>query len=205
MTDQPLDARDEAFAALLPLAEPTERAVELIENTLSDERKLLGVSREGLNVGQLAALNGLARFAHGVVACGNEWDACASVRRVSTPSQETGGIYLWLLEDRFMMRLKHEPVEPRVDPGALRLSPELPAPGHIVQIYLTWDISLQGTIVRPMFTCLEEPTWTIPLSELLAHARPPATALQTPKRGPVVRSTREADETAGERPEQPES
>jgi hypothetical protein len=191
----PVDARDLAFEALLPLAEPTERAIARIQVTLDTERKLVGPLRERINVGQRATLDGQARFGYGVVDCGDEWKACPTVRRVSTPAQEASGIYLWLLNGRFMLRLKSEPVQPKVDPGALRLTAELPPAGQLVQVYLTWEIGLDGTIRDVAFVCLEEPAWTIPLTELLAHARP-VTPAPVQRRGAIVKSARPAEDQA---------
>jgi len=189
----PVDARDLAFEALLPLAEPTERAIARIQGALDTERKLVGPLRERINVGQRAALDGQARFGYGVVDCGDEWRACPTVQRVSTPPQEASGIYLWLVEGRFMLRLKSEPIQPKVDAGALRLTAELPPAGQLVQVYLTWEICLDGAIRDVAFVCLEEPAWTIPLSELLAHLRPVATA-PVQRRGAIVRSARPVED-----------
>jgi hypothetical protein len=192
----PIDARDLAFDALLPLAEATERAIERIQAALDTERKLVGPLRERINVGQRATIDGQARFSYGVVDCGDEWRTCSTVRQVSTPSQEASGIYLWLVNDRFMLRLKSDPVQPKVDAGALRLTAELPPAGQLVQVYLTWEIGLDGRIRDVAFACLEEPAWTILLGELLAHLSPVTPTPPIKRRGAIVKSARPAEDQA---------
>lgn len=184
-----VDVQDLAFEALLPLAEPTERALQRVQSRLESEIKLVGPLREGLHVVQRAALNGLARFAHGVLELGEEYANVTTARRSSTPQQEEQNIYLWTVDERFMLRVKRDPVD-RVDPGTQRLFSQLPAGDRPVQVFLTWDVSETGQIIDATFACLEEPKWTISVARLVAHTVASAPALATPQRKALVQSAR---------------
>jgi hypothetical protein len=190
MADAPIDAQDLAFAALLPLAEPTERALSRVQQRLNDEDRLVAPLRERLHVVQRAALNGLSRFSHGVVEIGNEYERIPGLRRSSTAVQEEQNIYLWTLNDQFMLRVKREPID-RVDPGTQRLFNQLPPDDRPVQVFLTWDVSEDGQIISPVFACVEEPKWTISLARLLAATSGSPTAIRHSPRKAVVQSARE--------------
>lgn len=181
------DARDLAFEALLPLSKPTADALDRVEQAVSDEHRVTEPLRKGLHITQLAALSGLGRFSYAIRELIVDWGPIPDLRRTSTSEQETQNIYLWSLAERYMLRVKHDPVD-RVDPGTQRLFAELPAEERPVQVFLTWDIGRSGNIVRPVFACVEEPKWTISLAQLLAHGAAQVSPAQSERPGATVRS-----------------
>lgn len=196
------DIQDVAFEALLALAKPTEKALDRVQTRVDDEIKLVGPLREDLHVVQRAALSGYLRFALAVRELGAEYGRVPGARRYSTSSQEEQNIYLWTYNDRFMLRVKREPVD-QVDPGTQRLFAEMPRADRPVQVFLTWDVSESGQITGPAFACVEEPKWTISLARLLAHTVTRPETLKTPSRSPIVKSTRPdaaEDEEQDDRP-----
>lgn len=183
------DARDLAFAALLPLARPTAAALERVDRLVGDERKLMDPLRLGFTPALNAGVLGLGRFGYAVRELGAEWLDVPNVRRDSRAEQEAHNVHLWGLGDRFVVRIKREPVE-GVAEGTQRLFAQLPAAGRPSTVFLTWDINLEGRISAPRFACIDEPKWTILLAELLADGAGPVISIPSAPKpsGPVVRS-----------------
>lgn len=198
MDDLGPDARDLAFAALLDLANPTAASLDRVDTLVTDERKLMDPLRDGFTPTLNAGVLGLDRFGYAVRELGTAWERVASVRRWSTPEQEASNVHLWMLGDRYVLRIKREPVD-GVAEGTQRLFVRLPPADRPSTVFLTWDISLDGRISAPRFACIEEPAWTIRLTELLREGgRGAGDVVRLPSApkptGPVVRSKITRDE-----------
>jgi hypothetical protein len=187
--------RKAAFDALLPLANPTAAALGRVDKSVNVERKLMQPLRSGWTPTQFAAAYGLSRFNYGVKELGAAWEADPSVSRVSSDRQELGQMFLWALGRGWILRVKHEPVE-GVAPGTQRLFEQGDLGVGTKQIFLTWTVSRAGNIVLPTFVCVEEPTFTIRLTQLLEAANGSPQSIQQPKPGANVRSTRPKQQDA---------
>lgn len=189
------DAQKLAFDALLPLAAPTAAALERVAESVQEEREMMESLRAGFTPTLRAGVLGLDRFGYAVREVGAEWLDVALVRRASTPKQEANNIHLWTLGDDYVLRIKRDPVD-GVAEGTLHLFEQLAAEGMPSVVFLTWDINLEDQISAPRFVCLDEPKWTISLSQLLAHGAAPVVGTPSTSRGPVVRSkkTTQSDE-----------
>jgi hypothetical protein len=160
------DQRADAFAALLEIAPDTDAALARVQSALDDERQLVGPLRSGFHPTQHAGLNGTSRFAYTVREWGQALETHPSVRRISSERQEAQNIFMWLLDDRYVLRVKHD-LEEIIDPGATTLFSLEPQASPTV-VFLTWDTIENAKIRGVAFATVDEPRWTIPLAELLA-------------------------------------
>lgn len=193
MTTPPPDEREQAFEALLPIASRTQEALGRVQDTLDDEQRLTSPLRSQFHPAQRSALLGTSRFAYTVREWGGALDTHSGVSRVSTDTQESQNIYMWLLEDRYVLRVKHD-LDDIANPGAAALFSLAPQEMPVV-VFLTWDTAPDNKIRNVSFATLDQPAWTITLSELMDAASPPAT-LHPPRPQVIVRSKHavEADE-----------
>lgn len=188
------DAQDLAFEALLPLASPTAAALQRVDEAVRDERKMMDPLRNGFTPTLNAAALGLDRFGYAIREVGVEWAPLPAIRQLSTPVQEANNVHLWGLGAQYVLRIKRDPVE-CVAVGTQRLFSQLPAADRPSTIFLTWDISLAGQISAPRFVCIDEPKWTISLSQLLVHGAPPVeTVSSSTTRTAIVRSKIKRDD-----------
>lgn len=193
-SDSTPDAENLAFEALLPLAKPTADALERVDMAVLDERNKMDPLRNGFGTTLKAGLYGLGRFGYAVREVGLQWAGVSNVRAVSTSLQEASNVFLWTVDDRYVLRIKHDPVE-GVAEGTQRLFAQLPAADRPSTIFLTWGIGLDDKIVLPRFVCVDEPKWTISLAQLLAQDMARPTPMPAPAhRGPIVRSKARADD-----------
>jgi hypothetical protein len=194
------DARDLAFDALSSLATPTAAALERVDVAVRNERRTMDPLRVGFTPTLRAGTLGLGRFGYAVREVAVEWEALPNVRRASLPEQEANNVFLWTLESQYILRIKRDPVE-NINEGTQRLFAQLPATDRPSQVFLTWDIALDGSVTAPRFACVESPKWTITLGELLrATSAPVVTLPSSSTRGPIVRSKiKQAEEQTDER------
>ncbi len=193
MTTPPPDEREQAFEALLPLAPKTQAALGRVQDVLDDEQHLTSPLRSQFHPAQRSALLGMSRFAYTVREWGGALEAHGTASRVSTDTQESQNIYMWLLEDRYVLRVKHD-LDDIVDPGAATLFSLAPQEKPVV-VFLTWDTAPDHQIRNISFATLDQPAWTITLTELIAAASPPE-GVRPPRPLVIVRSKHagEADE-----------
>jgi hypothetical protein len=169
----PLDERERAFAALMPIAQGTSAALARVEEAVEDERRLTTPLRARFHATQHASLNGTSRFAYAVRELGEMLDEHPSARRISSEPQQAQSIYMWLLAERYVLRIKHD-LDEIVDPGTATLFSLEPEAGPVI-VFLTWEIGADGKMRAIGFATVDEPKWTITLDELLrAEAEPPA-------------------------------
>ncbi len=196
------DERERAFEALLPFATKTQDVLDRVQEALDDEDRLVSPLRADFHPTQRAGLTGSSRHALTVLHWGAVLEA-SSVPRICTDSQEAQSLFMWLLDDRYVLRVKHDLAEV-VDPGTATLFSLAPqeAKDDPVVVFLTWETTAERKIRRACFATLDEPAWTIPLAELVGAATP---TISIAKRPPLVlvRSKREgADEQQGVGPTQ---
>jgi hypothetical protein len=181
------DARALAVAELLSIAAVTQDALTQVDQVVADEQKLMDPLRQGFSQTTKAGILGLGRFGATVRDVGAAWES-VGVRRVSTPIQEASSIFLWLLNDRYALRVKHEPGQ-EIAEGTMSLFSELPAKDRPVTAFLTWDVGLDGTIARARFVSVHHPRWTIHLRTLVDELSKSPTPIGNPgRRKLVVRS-----------------
>jgi len=197
MSTIPPDARQLAFASLLPVAEITAAALQRVDRAVKDEKELTKELRKGWHPAQRAGSEGTSRFSNTVYFWGRALEAAESARRASSPSQEAQSIYLWRIGDRFYLRVKHD-LESVVDPGAATLFSLIPHEAP-VNVFLSWDVSPDGEIVNPHFASVDGDTWTIALFELLAALEDSVQPLPRPAPRLVARSRRRTAEDDGAR------
>lgn len=193
---QPDTAWEQAFEALMPVASPTAQALDRVQATLDEDRRLTEPLRRPLNPSMRAGVVGSLRFGYTAVYWDGELQSIPVVTKVSTPVQELQYIYLWLLADSYILRVKHEPQQ-TVDPGSRRLWHQEDL-NDVSEVFLCWDTRPDFTISNPRFATFGEPKWSIPLALLLARADAP-TPINPPSQGPRVRSTRLNERREGER------
>lgn len=184
------DEREQAFEVLLPIAETTQDALARVQDVLDDEQRRTSPLRSEFHPSQRSALLGMSRHAYTV----REWGAVlelGAASRISTDTQEAQNIYMWLLEERYVLRVKHD-LDDVVDPGTATLFSLAPQEKPVV-VFLTWDTAPEHKIRNVSFATLEEPRWTITLAELMDAAAPTIKA-QPPRPQVVVRS-RHAEES----------
>jgi hypothetical protein len=174
------DERERAFEALLPLAAKTQDVLDRVQSALDDEHRLVSPLRAGFHPTQRAGLTGSCRHALTVLHWGAMLEA-SSVSRICTDSQEAQSLFMWLLDDRYVLRVKHDLTEV-VDPGTATLFSLAPqdAKDDPVAVFLTWETTAERKIRRVSFATTNEPAWTIPLTELLAAASPTVTVTTRP-------------------------
>lgn len=182
-------ARSAAFETLLSVASDIADALEHVELAVADDRKLNQPVRSSFHPSQRAALTGMTRFSSAVLHLSGALDARSECRRISTPSQESQNLYMWLVGEQLVLRVKHD-LEGIVDPGTAQLFALAPAE-RCQTVFLTWGIGPDGSMRSVSFATVDEPRWTIPLSQLLAveHA-PVEMPAQSRPVGPAVRSKR---------------
>lgn len=192
MTIMDPDERELAFDALVDLAQATSDALARVQELVDDERRLTSPLRSDFHPTQHASLRGTSRFAYTVREWGAVLEAPGHAKRISSDIQQAQNIWMWLLAERYVLRIKHD-LEDLVDPGTSTLFSVAPQENPVL-VFLTWDTASDGTIRNVSFATIDEPAWTIPLADLLAAASgtpPPAGAprphitarskLQTPK------------------------
>jgi hypothetical protein len=170
MDAQPGDARALAFAALQPLARLTSEALERVQETLDSERTMTSPLRRRWHPTQHASSRGISRFAHTVDEWGRALAGHPRVRRISRPVQEAQNLWLWLLDERYVLRIKHD-LEDVVDPGTATLF-SLEPQSAVPTVFLTWETAPGGELRRVAFATVDEPRWTITLRELLEADTP---------------------------------
>ncbi len=184
-------ARRDAFDTLLPVASDIADALNLVERDVADDRKLNQPVRSSFHPSQRASLTGMTRFSSAVVHVGRALDSRSECRRMSTASQESQNLYMWLVGERLVLRVKHD-LEGVVDPGTAQLFAVTPTEPNTT-VFLTWSIAPDGCMRNASFATVDEPRWTIPLSQLLAVELAPAELPAYNRRvGPAVRSKRPA-------------
>ncbi len=184
------DERERAFEALLPIAIKTQGALARVQDALDDEHRLTSLLRSGFHPSQRSAIVGMNRHAHTV----REWGGVLEsgwASRICTDTQEAQNIYLWLLDDRYVLRIKHD-LDDVVDPGTATLFSLAPQEDPVV-VFLTWDTAPDHKIRNVCFATLDQPAWTITLEELVAAAAP-LQVIPTSRPRVVVRSKQVANE-----------
>ncbi len=184
------DEREQAFDALLPIAIKTQDALARVQDALDDEHRRTSLLRTDFHPSQRSALLGMSRHAYTV----REWGGALEsglAPRICSDTQEAQNIYLWLLDDRYVLRVKHD-LEDVVDPGTATLFSLAPQEDPVV-VFLTWDTAPEHTIRNVCFATLDQPAWTITLAELMAAAAPPL-VVPTPRPRVVVRSKQASEE-----------
>lgn len=181
--------RETAFAALLPIAAAVHDALARVDQRVTTDRTHNGPLRNDFHASQHASLDGSFRFSAAVAELKRALDPRDDVQRVSTLSQEAQNIYLWLVADVLLVRVKHD-LSDVLNPGASQLFSSAGATG-VQTAFITWDLAPDGTMRTVLFANVEEPKWTISLSQLLSVTSAPDATI-APKRpaGPVVRSTK---------------
>jgi hypothetical protein len=188
-------SRKAAFTALLPLANLTAAALDRVDRRVDEERKLMQPLRSAWTPTQFAASYGLSRFNYGVLELGAAWETHSTVKRVSSEAQELGQVFLWTVGPSWILRVKHEPAEGAGD-GVQQLFAQDDLDIGPKQLFLSWGVSTAGSIVRPLFMCLDNPGFIIPLTQLLEVANRPPQPLRPSKPRARVRSTRPAQRDA---------
>ena len=179
------DERERAFEALLPLAPKTQAALVRVQDVLDDEQRLTSPLRSRFHPAQRSALLGMSRFAYTVREWGAVLEAHTAACRVSTDTQESQNIYMWLLQGEYVLRVKHD-LDDILNPGAATLFSLAPQARPVV-VFLTWDTAPDHKIRNVSFATLDEPAWTITLTELTDAASPPVD-LHPPRPQLIVRS-----------------
>jgi hypothetical protein len=169
-----VDPRQEVFELLLPAAAATRDGLKRVDQAVSREVQLVRPLRKNWQPGQRRQGIGFSRFAYAVDELKESWAGVTGLRYVSSPSQAASNLFLWSLDERWPIRIKHEPVEGDVNVGARRLF-ESAAPGGDPTIFLTWDESDEGRIIRARFVTVEEPKFSISVDQLVAVAEQPDT------------------------------
>jgi hypothetical protein len=169
-----VDPRQEVFDLLLPAATATRDALKRVDEAVSREIQLVRPVRKSWQPGQRRQSIGFSRFAYAVDELKESWTAIVGLRYVSSPSQAASNLFLWSLDERWPLRIKHEPVEGDVNVGTRRLF-ESAAPAGDPTIFLTWDESDEGRIIRARFVTVEEPKFSISVDQLVAVAERPDT------------------------------
>lgn len=167
-----VDPRQEVFDLLLPAAAATRDGLKRVDQAVSREVQLVRPLRKDWQPGQRRQGVGFSRFAYAVDELKESWAGVTGLRYMSSPSQAASNLFLWSLDERWPIRIKHEPVEGDVNVGARRLF-ESAAPAGDPTIFLTWDESDEGRIVRARFVTVEEPKFSIPVDQLVAAAEQP--------------------------------
>jgi hypothetical protein len=186
-------SRRRAFEALAPIAAEIDAVLRHVDEVVEDDRKLNQPLRSSFHLAQRAALSGTTRFSATVLGLGQALDGRLDCQRISTPTQESQNIYMWLISGHLVLRVKHD-LEGVVDPGTAQLFATDADTDICPTVYLTWDIAADGSVRNVVFATVEQPTWTIPLLQLLAATAAP-TQLPVPTArpaGPAVRSKRPA-------------
>lgn len=181
-------ARERAFEALLPVALAIESALARADASVAKERKQTQATRAGFNRAQRAGLEGSCRFAASTVELGRALEGRPGVVRLSTTTDESQNIFRWAFAEGLVIRVKHD-LSDVVDPGTTRLI-EFDVPAAQTA-FITWEVSGVGSIRNVRFACVDEPSWTIPLAQLVAAAQAAIVPVNPAKlTGPAVRSTR---------------
>jgi hypothetical protein len=180
------DERELAFETLLPLARAIADVLARVQTLLDDERKQISPFRSKWHMTQHASSRGSSRFAHTVQEM-RELEDGTTVRLISTPSQMAQNLWLWRLDDRYVLRVKHD-LDDIVDPGTATLFSLEPTAAVSMTIFLTWETAADGQIRSVAFASLDEPKWTIPLRELLDASVEPTRKLEAPRPQLNVRS-----------------
>jgi hypothetical protein len=191
--------REEAFATLLEIAPAVQAALLRVDTRVITDKKHNAPLRADFHASQHASIDGTFRFSAAIAELKDALDARSDVKRVSTASQEAQNIYLWLIANSLYVRVKHDLTDV-VSPGATPLFSLAPVV-DAQTAFITWDLAPDGTMRTVMFACVDEPKWTISLSQLLSVAeQPDATIRPARPAGPTVRSTKQktfADEQSG--------
>lgn len=186
-----LDPREAAFEALLPLALPTSAALARVQQKVRDDLRLTAPLRTRFHPSRRASHAGNLRFDYAIIEWGDELAKLGNVPRISSEIEEAQSIYHWLLERRYVLRVKHDLTD-AVHPGVRTLFTLARAVQVPEVVYLTWSVDKDGTISNACFATVDEPKWTITLTELVAHAGEQPETIR-PRLRLVVRSARAAE------------
>lgn len=162
------DPREAAFEALLPLALPTRDALARMEQKVREDLRQTAPLRTRFHPSRRAGYAGNLRFDHTILEWGDELAALGTVPKTSSELEEAQNIYHWLLEGRYVLRVKHDLTE-AVHPGVRSLF-AVAGVAESEVVYLTWTVGKDGLITNVCFATVEEPKWTITLQELVAQA-----------------------------------
>lgn len=189
----PDTARAQAFESLIGVSLPVREALDRVNRSVAKERDLTSGLRTPFTRTQRTALEGSVRFAAAVDEVGRAVVSSGRATRVSTPAQELQNIFLWLVDGRYIFRIKHD-LDDVEDPGSAHLF-SVVDPGVRETVFLTWGVTTVGEITGPAFATVEEPRWTILLAQLLA-ARERHAQITAKRRGPNIHSSKGAHEAA---------
>lgn len=183
------DPRAAAFDALLPVAAALDRAVQHAQREVA---KFYAGNRHRWamwNSSQLAAALGQARFFWVTSFCKVELTGLRGVSYFSTPAQEKQNLFLWSVEPRLGLRVKHDPAElsPQGDDTLFDLAPH----ERDQTACLTWTSGPLPAIQAVRLQAGHGSPWSIPLPELVG-ALEPVGNLTSVVRPPLVKSRREA-------------
>lgn len=200
----PIDPRERAFEALLPVAPVIQRVLGRVdEEILADiERNL--AARAGWTAPQRKTQLGYTRFCEAVTGCKSELPAQPGVSYISTPVDEASNRFLWQLGGFLTLRIKSEPSDLHVE----RTEPMFARNASLADqtVCLSWDVTGKGTIINARFVSVHDiDPWSITLVELLAAGTNlPSIGGDRPGGGPRVSSTRpKQDEERADAPDTP--
>lgn len=188
------DERELAFRALLPLAQTISEGLTRVDAVLEDERKSISPFRKKWHRSQHASARGYSRFSHTVLAL-RALEESGALRLISTDSQEAQNIWLWRIDERHVLRIKHD-LDDVVDPGTATLFSLEPSTGDVT-VFLTWETRPDGSIRSIAFASRDEPKWAVLLRELLEAANDPTPHVEPARPRLNVRS-KLVDDNAGE-------
>jgi hypothetical protein len=185
-------ARERAFEALLPFALTIQGALDRVEDAVLGDMKLNQPLRTSFHPSQIASLRGCFRFASAVLELGRVLDDHPRSLKISSASQESQNIWMWLIDNTLVLRVKHDLTEV-VDPGTAQLFAVQPLT-DTPTVFLTWDIAHDGTMRNVMFASVDEPKWTISIAQLLSAAQPMPVIGSERVGGPNVRSAKQREQ-----------
>jgi hypothetical protein len=159
------DPRAAAFEALLPLAAALDRAVRRAQREVTQFYAHNRDQWAMWNTSQLAAALGQARFFWVTSFCKVELTGLPGVSYFSTPAQEKQNLFLWSVEPRLGLRVKHDPAELSAQ-GDDTLFDMAPLERDQTAC-LTWTSGPLPTIDAVRLQAGHGSHWSIPLAELL--------------------------------------
>jgi hypothetical protein len=197
---QTSDPREEAFDLLLPAALCTRDALKRVDEAVARELQQTRPLRKSWQAGQRNQSIGFSRFVYAADELRQAWAGVKGFRYASSPSQEASNLFLWMLQERWPVRIKHEPIEGGVNAGARRLF-ESQVPKADPTVFLTWDESEEGRIIRARFTTVREPKWSISVDQLVAVAERPDSLPATQPRANVSSARAKEAPAADDQPQ----
>lgn len=203
MTD-PLDPRERAFVALVPLAPVVARVLADVDAQVAKDATRNAVARVGWTPTQRKTNSGYCRFCDAIRGLRAGFEPIGSVSFVSSASQEASNLFFWQVQGWLTVRVKSEPCELAYEATEPLLARDSSPSDETV--CLSWETSPSQTIRDARFVSVHRLTpWSISLVELLAapgdsdgHAGTISPFRPRTPGGPAVsskRSDRVADET----------